>query len=164
MYYLAPLVWVAVLQLPLAARVVQTLGDHLISDGFITQQSAWNKKKIIGMFRTAVYIFIFKQNGHVTWQIRVIISWVAAQAVRWSGVPADAYSNPGCCIKSYDLSAVFTPCNTCKHAHEGVILPTRVGGATSQLDLQSLAPLSVAACGRLQPGVPNLVTSSYYFK
>ena len=30
----------------------------------------------------------------------------------------------------------------------------RVGGATSQLDLPSLTPLSVAGCGQLQLGVP----------
>ena len=30
----------------------------------------------------------------------------------------------------------------------------RVGDATSQLDLPSLAPFSVAGCGRLQLGVP----------
>ena len=34
------------------------------------------------------------------------------------------------------------------------VLPMRVGGATSQLDLPSLTPLSVASCGRLQQGVP----------
>ena len=42
-------------------------------------------------------------------------------------------------------------------AHEG-------GGATSQLDLQSLTPLSVAGCGRLQQGVPHWVTSLDYCK
>ena len=36
------------------------------------------------------------------------------------------------------------------------VLPMRVRGATSQLDLQPLAPLSVAGCGRLQLGVPPL--------
>ena len=35
------------------------------------------------------------------------------------------------------------------------VLPMRVGGATSQLDLRSLMPLSVAGCGRLQLGVPH---------
>ena len=35
------------------------------------------------------------------------------------------------------------------------ILPMRVGGVTSQLDLESLTPLSVAGCGRLQLGVPH---------
>ena len=39
------------------------------------------------------------------------------------------------------------------------VLPTRVGGATSQLDLPSLTPLSVAGCGRLQLGVPHRATS-----
>ena len=33
------------------------------------------------------------------------------------------------------------------------------GGATSQLDLPSLMPLSISGCGRLQLGVPHLVTS-----
>ena len=32
----------------------------------------------------------------------------------------------------------------------------RVGGATTQLDLPSLTPLSVASCGRLQLGAPPL--------
>ena len=35
----------------------------------------------------------------------------------------------------------------------------RVGGATSQLYLPSLTPLSVAACGRLQLVVPHWATS-----
>ena len=40
----------------------------------------------------------------------------------------------------------------------------RVGGATSQLDLPSLTPLSVAGCGRLQLGVPHWATSVDYCK
>ena len=40
-------------------------------------------------------------------------------------------------------------------AHEG-------GGATSQVDLPSLTPLSVAGCGRLQLGVPHWATSVDY--
>ena len=39
-------------------------------------------------------------------------------------------------------------------------LPIRVGGATNQLDVPSLTPLSVAGCGRLQLGVPHLATSA----
>ena len=39
------------------------------------------------------------------------------------------------------------------------VLPMRVGGATSQLDLASLTPLSVAGCGRLPLGVPHWATS-----
>ena len=42
-------------------------------------------------------------------------------------------------------------------AHEG-------GGATSQLDLPSLTPLSVASCGRLQLGVPHWAISVDYCK
>ena len=38
----------------------------------------------------------------------------------------------------------------------------RVGGATSELDLPSLTPLPVAACGRLQRGVPHWTTSVDY--
>ena len=43
-------------------------------------------------------------------------------------------------------------------------LPMRVGGATSQLGLPSLTPLSVASCGRLQLGVPHWATSVDYCK
>ena len=39
------------------------------------------------------------------------------------------------------------------------VLPTRVGGATSQLDLPSLTPVSVDDCGPLQLGVPYWATS-----
>ena len=42
------------------------------------------------------------------------------------------------------------------------VLPTRVGGATSQFNLPSLTPLSVAGCGRQQLGVPHLATSVDY--
>ena len=35
----------------------------------------------------------------------------------------------------------------------------RAGGATSQLDIPSLTPLSIAGCGRLQQGVPHWATS-----
>ena len=42
-------------------------------------------------------------------------------------------------------------------AHEG-------RGATSQLDLKSLTPLSVAGCGRLQLGVLHFATSVGYCK
>ena len=40
-------------------------------------------------------------------------------------------------------------------AHEGA-------GATRKLDLPSLTPLSVAGCGRLQPGVPHWAVSVDY--
>ena len=40
----------------------------------------------------------------------------------------------------------------------------RVEGATSQLDLPSLTPLSVAGCGRLQLGVFHYATSVNYCK
>ena len=41
----------------------------------------------------------------------------------------------------------------------GVLPMMGGGGATSQLDLPSLTPLSVAGCGRLQLGVPHWATS-----
>ena len=44
------------------------------------------------------------------------------------------------------------------------LLPMRVGGATSQLDLPSLTTLSVAGCGRLQLGAPHWATSVDYYK
>ena len=42
------------------------------------------------------------------------------------------------------------------------VLRMGVGGPTSQWDLLSLAPLSVAGCGRLKLGVPDWVTSVDY--
>ena len=50
------------------------------------------------------------------------------------------------------------PIYTMHEALRGV-LPMRVGGPTSQLDLPSLTPLSVAGCGQLQLGVPQWATS-----
>ena len=44
------------------------------------------------------------------------------------------------------------------------LLPMRVGGATSQLDLPSLTKLSVAGYGRLQLGVPHWAASVDYCK
>ena len=44
------------------------------------------------------------------------------------------------------------------------VLHMRVGCATSQWDLSSLTPLSVAGCGRLQLGVPHWATSVEYCK
>ena len=41
------------------------------------------------------------------------------------------------------------------------VLPMRVGGATSQLDLLFLTPLSIAGCGWLQLGVPHWAASVY---
>ena len=40
----------------------------------------------------------------------------------------------------------------------------RVGGATRQLDLPSLTPLSVVGCGSLQLGVPHWAASVHYCK
>ena len=44
------------------------------------------------------------------------------------------------------------------------VLPMRVGGATRQLDLPSLTPLSIAGCGWLQLGVPQWAASVHYCK
>ena len=46
----------------------------------------------------------------------------------------------------------------------GVLQTHDGGGATSQLNLPSLTPLSVADCGRLQLGVPYWATSVDYCK
>ena len=51
----------------------------------------------------------------------------------------------------------------CARGAQGV-LPLRVWGATSQLDLSSLTLLFVASCGWLQRGVPHWVASGHYCK
>ena len=56
----------------------------------------------------------------------------------------------GCKIES----RLWLSCNDLYYARgTQLVQPMRVGGATSQLNLQSLTPLSVAACGRLHLGV-----------
>ena len=44
------------------------------------------------------------------------------------------------------------------------VLPMRLGGVTSQLDLPSVMPLTVAGFGRLQLEVPHCATSVDYCK
>ena len=65
----------------------------------------------------------------------------------------------GCKIKS----RLWLSCTDLYYARgaQGV-LPMRVEGATSQLDLPPLTPLSIAGCGRLQLGVPHWATSVDY--
>ena len=76
---------------------------------------------------------------------------MAAQAVRWSAAPVAAAS-----------LAICSPHLHCALHRAQEELPIRVVGATSLLDLQSLTPLSVADCGRLQLGVPHWATSEDY--
>ena len=67
----------------------------------------------------------------------------------------------GCKIES----RLWLSCTDLYHARgaQGV-LPMKVGGATSQSDLPSLTPLSVADCGGLKLGVPHRATSVEYSK
>ena len=81
-----------------------------------------------------------------------IIQRVAAQAVRWRGIPNDACSLTGWCSKCCDLLPPFTPCNTWSSGGTALCW---VGGNGQSLDLPSLTPLSVAAFGRLQLGAPH---------
>ena len=87
------------------------------------------------------------------------IPGVAARAVRWLGNPKVARSRLTQCSKSCDLQRALH-C-AIRGAQWGTTL-CRVGGATSQLDLPSLTPLSIAGCGRLQLGAPHWATSVNY--
>ena len=119
---------------------------------------------------------------------------MAAQAVRWSGIPLEACSSQllqqvlrfagrvhtvqyvelvdvVCHTRGGGLAYLWTRVRATvaaaslaiywrrlHHAIRGAqgVLPMTVDGATSQLDVPSLTPLSVAGCGRLQLGVPHL--------
>ena len=59
------------------------------------------------------------------------------------------------------FAALITVCNSWS---SGGTALCRVGGATSQLNLSSLTPLSVAGCDWLQPGAPHWATSVNYCK
>ena len=56
----------------------------------------------------------------------------------------------GCRVDSRPKLHLFILCT-----RRSGVLPMRVGGVTSQLDIPSLTLLSVASCGRLQRGVPH---------
>ena len=86
---------------------------------------------------------------------------MAAQAVHWPGVPKVARSHLSQCSKSCYLQPAFELCNTWS---SGGTALCRVGGATSQLDLPSLTPLSVGDCGRPQLVAPHWATSVNYCK
>ena len=58
-----------------------------------------------------LYLNVYwEPNLHQVWLLTLsnhtkVIPWVAAQVVRWSGIPVDACSSLGWCSKSCDLSA-----------------------------------------------------------
>ena len=78
---------------------------------------------------------------------------MVAQAVRWSGIPKVARSWLTQCSKSCDLQP--SPHCTVQYVELRGYCPVQGGGATSQLDLPSLTPLSVAGCVSLQLGAPH---------
>ena len=87
---------------------------------------------------------------------------MAAQAVRWPGVPKVARSHLSRCSKSCAWFAARI--ELCNRWSSGGTALCKVGGETSQFDLPSLTPLSVVGCGRLQLGAPHWVTSVNYCK
>ena len=95
-------------------------------------------------------LFIYLINAQLALINLIIINfhdipWVAARAVRWPGIPKVALSRLTKCSKSCDLQPRIALCS-------GGTALCRVGGATSQLDLPSLTPLSVAGCGTWSSG------------
>ena len=82
------------------------------------------------------------------------IHWVAA-LVRWL-------------LRMLQVARSIIPGWSCTDLHYArgaqLVLPMRVVGETNQLDVPSLTPLSVAACGRLKLGVSNCATSVDYCK
>ena len=102
------------------------------------------------------------QSQLLTHNHGIIIHWVAAQAVRWPGIPKVARSRLTECSKSCDLQ----PALHCAIREAQWVLHAlcRVERATNQLDLPSLTPLSVAGCGWLQLGAPYWATSVNYCK
>ena len=100
--------------------------------------------------RINVCLLYGRVQGYYQW-----IPWVAAPAVRWSGI-LKSHVRGGLSAASLVISARIAVCNTWS---SGGTALCRVGGATSQLDLPSLTPLSVAGCGWLQLGAPHWATS-----
>ena len=81
--------------------------------------------------------------------------------VRWPGIPKVARSRFTECSKSCDLQPAL---HLAIRGAQGGTDMYIVGSATSQFDLPSLTPLSIAGCGRLQLGAPHWATSVNYCK
>ena len=63
-----------------------------------------------------------------------------AQAVRWSVIPEESCSSPGCCSKYCDLQAAITPCKTWRSggtAHEGGRCDKSIGSIVSDAIVRS---------------------------
>ena len=87
-------------------------------------------------------------SGAVEGWSQFIHDWVASQAVRWHDISKVTCSRLTRCSKSCDYSP---------HLHLRISGGIS-GGTTSQVDLPSMTPFSVAGCGRLQ-----LLASHCYF-
>ena len=86
---------------------------------------------------------------------------MVALVVRWAGIAKVTRSILTGCNKSCDL---YPALHRAIRGAQEELLCIGWGGATSQLDVPSLMPLSVAGCGRLQLGVPHWATSVDYWK
>ena len=98
------------------------------------------------------------RQGEVEWQHRQgEVEWPHRQGeVEWQHRQGSCFACWSCKIHS----RLSRDCTDSYYARGSMgVLPMRVEGATNQLDLPSLTPLSVAGCGRLQLGVPHWATS-----
>ena len=92
----------------------------------------------------------------------IIPGWVAEWPHTLNGCIGKVVGCLTCCGCTFESRWGCTDLYYARGAQE--VLHMRVGGATSQLDLTSLTPLSVAGCGWLQLWVPHWAASVHYCK
>ena len=121
------------------ARVIVWLGTSYLVDLHVL---SCGSVRVIMWLRVIMWYVLYSLSGCIG---KVVDSHAVCFKV--------ARSNPGC-----DWVAPIYTMHKAIRGYCQLVLPMRVGGATSQLDLTSLTPLSVAGCGRLQLGVPHWAT------
>ena len=91
----------------------------------------------------------------VCWLVGLPVGWLVGLAYPWTRVRA---------LVAAASLAICTP--LLHRAIRGArgVLPIRMEGAISQMDLPALTSLSVAGYSRLQLGAPNWATLAYYCK
>ena len=102
-------------------------------------------KEIIQILRN----FMVKLRAIFFYLLQQLVYKVARSQITQCSKFCDLQPSPNCSVQYVELRG---------YCH------VQGGGATSQLDLPSLAPLSVAGCGRQQLGAPHWATSVNYSK
>ena len=117
---------------------------------YLIVECTWRQRK--GNWKKNIQIVVVARRLGWKWIERSVTQLLPEWPHSQGGCLACTFESRWCCTDLYYARGA-----------QGV-LPMRVGGATSELDLPSLTPSSVAGCGWLQLGVPHWAASAHYCK